>query len=268
MSEEYPRSLAVQRADVRVLLADDEEMSRRGFSAALDESCGITVVGCTRVDAGVNSSVVSCRPHVVLLNAATDSDWAGTVRGVLANPPQPDTPKVIVVTGADIEDHLFQAVQAGAAGVLLRSMSVEELSYAVRHVAIGHSVVSPAATSWIFARLRMLDGRESHSIASIAAINVLSRRERQILAGLASGKSNHEIAVETHLAVATVKSHVSNVLTKLDLRDRVQAALLGQSAGIGSEFQPAPASSAGQLEDSRGNPGHRYPVRVEQTRAV
>ena len=254
MSEEHLRSSAVQGPDVRVLLADDEEMSRRGFAAALDETCGIAVVGFTRVGDEVHRLVLSCRPHVVLINAATASDWAGTVRDIVADLPLPETPKVIVVIGAEIEieDYLFQAVQAGATGVLLRSMSVEELSYAVRNVAMGHSVISPAATSFMLTRLRLVAGRGAGS-GSIAAIDDLSRREREILAGLAVGKSNQEIATATHLSLATVKSHVSNILIKLGVRDRVQAALLGQSAGV---------------EELRVNNVHSYPVRVESAGAV
>ncbi len=253
MSEEHLRSFAVQGPDVRVLLADDEEMSRRGFAAALDETRGVAVVGFTTVGAEVHSSVLSCRPHVVLINAATASDWAGTVRGIVTDLPLPETPKVIVVIGAEIEDYLFQAVQAGATGVLLRSMSVEELSYAVHNVAMGHSVISPAATSFMLTRLRLVVGRAGGSIAATAAINELSRREREILAGLAVGKSNQEIAKATHLSIATVKSHVSNILIKLGVRDRVQAALLGQSAGV---------------EELRVHNVHNYPVRVESAGAA
>jgi DNA-binding NarL/FixJ family response regulator len=252
MPEEHLRSSAVEGPDVRVLLADDEEMSRRGFAAALDETGGIAVVGLTRIGDDVHRLVLSCRPHVVLINAATASDWAGTVRDIVADLPLPETPKVIVVIGAEIEDYLFQAVQAGATGVLLRSMSGEELSYAVRNVAMGHSVISPAATSFMLTRLRLVAGRGGGS-GSIAAIDDLSPREREILAGLAVGKSNQEIATATHLSLATVKSHVSNILIKLGVRDRVQAALLGQSAGV---------------EELRVNNVRSYPVRVELAGAV
>jgi DNA-binding NarL/FixJ family response regulator len=243
MSEKQPRSFAVRGTDIRVLLADDEEMSRRGFSAALEESYGITLIGSTSVGAELHHRVHSGRPDVVLLNSATDSDWVETVRDLQADLPEPETPKVIVVTGADTDDRLLQAIQAGAAGVLLRNVSVEELSYAVRHVAAGHSVISPAATSYMLARLRILVGGAGDDTPSIATIAVLSRREREILAGLASGRSNREIAIETQLTVATVKSHVSNILTKLDVRDRVQAALLGQRAGVAAEFKPRCAPS-------------------------
>lgn len=232
---------AVRVTDVRVLLVDDEEMSRRGFSTALDESQGITLIGSTRVGDDLYRSVRSGRPDVVLLNSATDNDWIGAVRELLARSAQPEAPRVIVVTGAD--DRLLQAVQAGAAGVLLRNVSVGELGYAVRHVAAGHSVISPAATSYVLARLRVAADSASGDVAGMAAIGVLSRRERQILAGLAAGRSNREIAFETRLTVATVKSHVSSILTKLDVRDRLQAALLAQRAGMAAEFTLRSTSS-------------------------
>lgn len=219
-------------ADIRVLLADDEEMSRRGFSAALDESAGITLIGSTRIDQELHQFIRSKRPDVVLLNSATDRNWVDMVREILSDMPEPGIPKVIVVTGADTEDRLLQAVHAGATGVLLRSISAEELGYAIRHVAVGHSVISPAVTSYLLARLRMLAGGAGCDLPSIALVNALSGREREILVGLACGRSNREIAIEAHLSIATVKSHVSSILTKLDVRDRVQAALLGQRAGL------------------------------------
>lgn len=232
----------VRGADIKVLLADDEEMTRRGFSAALDESIGITLVGSTGIDPELHRLIRSKRPDVVLLNSATDGNWIDMIRDILSDLPEPGTPKVIVVTGAETDERLLAAVHAGAAGVLLRTISVEELSYAVRHVAAGHSVISPAATSYLLARLRMLAGGGGNDLRSISLVNALSRREREILAGLASGRSNREIALETHLSVATVKSHVSNILTKLDVRDRVQAALLGQRAGLAGrrELDPQP----------------------------
>lgn len=235
MPSEHPLPAGLTTA-IRVLLIDDEEMSRRGFSAALEEARDITVVGHARVGTDALALVLARRPHVVLLNLVTNCHWVATIQNVLAALPQPDTPRVIVVTGADTEDCLLPAVRAGVAGVLLRSLSVNELMYAVRQVAMGHSVLSPGATACLFTRLRPLADLKGRNITSL---EVLSQREREVLAGLASGKSNQEIAAEIHLTVATVKSHVSNILTKLEVRDRLQAALLGQLASIWPDEVPA-----------------------------
>jgi DNA-binding NarL/FixJ family response regulator len=236
MPDDLP-ALPIEGNNVRVLLADDEEMSRRGLSSALDGARGIAVVGHARIGPDIRTSLLACQPHIMLLNAATASDWVDIVQGVLSSLLKPGTLKVMVVIDVGSERQVFQAVQSGATGVLQRNMSAEELGYAVRQVALGHSVISPAATSWVLTRLRMLANWGSSGIASAEALDVLSIREREILAALASGKSNQEIATATRLSLATVKSHVSNILAKLDVRDRVQAALLGQSAGIGAEFQ-------------------------------
>ena len=229
-----PQSMsAISKAgDVRVLLIDDEEMSRRGLSAALDEAPGITVVGNATVDAEVLTAVDTCRPDVVLLNTVTDGDWVGIVQSIKDGRPEARRTKAIVVIEGGNEEQIFRAIYSGASGVLLRSMSAAELDYAVRQVALGHAVVSPAATSSMLMRLRALAVGGSRGCAGDEAVNALSAREREILAALAAGKSNREIAAESHLSLATVKSHVSSILTKLDVRDRLQAALIGQSAGI------------------------------------
>jgi DNA-binding NarL/FixJ family response regulator len=203
---------------------------------ALEESPGVTVVGSTTVGTELHRFARATGPDVVLLNAATHGNWIEAVRCLAGSVPHGKTPRVIVIAGADIED-LLQAVWAGAAGILLRNVSVEELGYAVRHVAAGHSVISPAVTSDMLARLRSLVSGLGREIPGLAAVRALSRREREILAGLASGRSNAEIAYQTKLTVATVKSHVSRILTKLAVRDRVQAALLGQRAGVAAEFE-------------------------------
>jgi DNA-binding NarL/FixJ family response regulator len=215
---------------VRILLVDDEEMSRLGLSAALRAARGITVVGATQIDAELHGPIRARQPHVVLVNTSTTGDWRAAVRAIVRCPSPPCPARVVVVT--ETEEDAVAAVQDGASGVLLRTISAAELEYAVRHVAIGHGVVSPAATSWILRRLRGMGGSCGAAESGSHAIAMLSSREREILAGLAAGKSNQEIAAHEHVSLATVKSHVSNILAKLGVRDRLQAALLGQSEGV------------------------------------
>jgi DNA-binding NarL/FixJ family response regulator len=221
--------------DIRVLLIDDEEMSRRGLSTALDEAPGIAVVGHTTVGAEVLGAAHACRPHVIVLNTVTDGDWVGIIHSVMNGLPGPQRIRAIAVIDGGNEEQVFRAVYSGASGVLLRSMSAAELDYAVRQVAMGYSVVSPAVTSLRLVRLRALLASGGHGAVGAEALSALSAREREVLGALAAGKSNQEIAAERHLSLATVKSHVSSILAKLDVRDRVQAALIGQSFGICGE---------------------------------
>jgi DNA-binding NarL/FixJ family response regulator len=220
------------RAPIRVLLVDDEEMSRRGCEAVLAEASGMAVVGYAGVGIGALAAITENKPDVVLVNTSTERDWTAVVQQMMLLPP-PAMPRVMVLLDDVTEERLVAAVRTGAAGVLLRSLSVSELIYAVHHVAAGHSVLSPAATTWLLERLRSLvgspHGGDNNRLAG------LSRREVQVLAGLAVGKSNLEIASDINLTVATVKSHVSHILTKLGVRDRVQAALLGQRARLGED---------------------------------
>ena len=214
---------------IRVLVVDDEEMSRRGLSAALAEAPDITLVEHARVGIDALACLYALAPDVVVFNTGQHSEWIRIVGEILEAVPPPRTPRVIVVTGTDSGSLLLPAVRAGVAGVLLRSLSGDELTYAVRHVARGHCVLSPALTSHLIARLRNVpETRES-----VTGIDSLTPRERQVLAGLAAGMSNVEIAGEANLTVATVKTYVSNILTKLNVRDRVQAALVGQRARLG-----------------------------------
>lgn len=236
---------------VTVLLVDDEEISRRGFAAALQECDHIRLVGSTSVCPDIHRLVRTVRPDVVLINAATATAWQETVRHLVAAP-APHAPPVVVVTRAGLEG-LLDAIQAGAAGVLLRDVSVDELEYAIRHVAAGHAVISPAATAHLMTRLRLLV-RTDPGVQDLTAVRQLSRREREILAGLAAGRSNQEIARQMHLTVATVKSHVSKILTKLHVRDRVQAALLGQWAALMAELD---GESMGVLLGGRSQSGYR-----------
>ena len=230
--QENPLSFDSRETCIRVLVVDDEEMSRLGLTAALTGASGVTVVGHAPARKAEPASLLARRPHVVLLNTRTDGDWADLVRGMRASVPTSGRPGVIVVIDGHDEQRVLEAVYAGASGVLLRDMSAAELDYAVRQVAMGHAVLSAAVTSWMLARWQALAALGGHGLPDSRAISALSDREREILAALAVGKTNQEIAAETHLSLATVKSHVSSVLAKLDVRDRFQAALLGVSAGI------------------------------------
>jgi DNA-binding NarL/FixJ family response regulator len=232
VSSALTSSIGREPGCVRLILADDEEMSRRGLGAVLQDAGDIKIVGQGRIGEEVLQLVLVHQPDVLLLNAATDGDWVAMVREIEDELDDTSISRVIVVTEVASDEDLVLVIRAGAAGILQRrNLSADELLYAIRQVALGNCVLSPVVTASLIRRFR-----ESGLQAPDPALAGLSRREQDVLAGLAAGRSNLEIAVDIHLTVATVKSHVSSILTKLEVRDRVQAALLGQRAALG--FDP------------------------------
>ncbi|MCK1797064.1 response regulator transcription factor [Streptomyces sp. XM4193] len=169
------------------------------------------------------------RPDVVLMDIrmpGTDGLAATeTLRGV-----QP-APQVIVLTTFDADAHVLRALRAGAAGFLLKDTPPDELVVAIRHVAQGRSVLSPEVTHRLIARVADSE-QDARREAARRRLDTLAERERTVAAEIGAGRTNAEIAARHHLGLTTVKTHVSAILTKLDLNNRVQVALLVQEAGI------------------------------------
>jgi DNA-binding NarL/FixJ family response regulator len=215
------------------MLVDDEDLVRRGFRQALGEAADITVVAEARVGAEALRLVRERRPGVVLVDVGRRPREEGMefVRELGGVSGMPD-PGVIVLTSLARDDELFRTLRAGASGFLLKSLSQEELIYAVRSVAAGEAFICPAMTRRLLDRFEILPPPEERS--SAASLAGLSPRETQVLAAVAVGKSNQQIAGELHLTAATVKSHVSHILAKLGLPNRMQAALLAYRLGVAS----------------------------------
>ncbi|MEU9819728.1 response regulator [Pseudonocardia alni] len=214
---------------VAVLIVDDDPVVRFGLSMMLRGADGLTVVA----EAGDGAEGVALaerhRPDVVLM----DIRMPGT-DGLIATETlrrRPGAPQVVVLTTFDADAHVLRALRAGAAGFLLKDTPPDELVLAVRHAAAGRPVLSPEVTRRLIDRVAETD-RDSTRAAARRRLERLAERERTIALDLGAGRSNAEIAARHHISVATVKTHVSAILAKLDLNNRVQVALLVHDAGL------------------------------------
>lgn len=221
---------------VRVLLVDDEELLRMGFRLVLEAEPDLHVVGEAGDGAGALDAVNRLHPDVVLMDVRMPRVDGIEATGQIVRA-HPDA-RVLILTTFDLDELAFGALRAGASGFLLKNARPSELVEAVRTVAGGESVVAPRVTR------RMLE-LFAHQLPAVGeraardpALADLTRREREVLERLGRGLSNAEIAAELVLSETTVKSHVGHVLTKLGLRDRVQAVVLAYERGIVGPLAP------------------------------
>ncbi len=202
---------------IRILIADDHEVVRIGLAALLDRQRGFRVVG----EAGSGNEAVrlarTLRPDVVVMDIRMP-DGSGTDACRVITAELPDTPVVMLTSYAD-EEALFEAIAAGASGYVLKRIGSDELVNAVRTVAEGRSLLDPAVTAAVLDRLRSAAHAEESG-----AFSELTEQERRVLAHLANGSSNREIADAMELAEKTVRNYVSSILSKLGLASRAQAA--------------------------------------------
>lgn len=213
---------------IRVLVVDDQSMIRAGFAALLDAQEGITVVGTADDGAGISEVVRRTQPDVVLMDIRMPKvnglDAARTVLGMSGTPP-----RVIMLTTFDADEYVFSALRAGASGFLLKDSPAEELTHAVRVVAAGEALLSPKVTRALIADYA---ARPTLPASPRANLSMLTDRELDVMRLVAAGRSNAEIATELYLAEQTVKSHVSRILNKLDLRDRTQMVVCAYESGL------------------------------------
>ncbi|MFF0311837.1 response regulator [Streptosporangium sp. NPDC004379] len=208
---------------LRVVIADDEDLIRAGLRVIIDSEPDLTVVGEAADGAAVIPVVREHRPDVVLMDVRMPAvDGIQATRRLAA---LPEPPKVIVVTTFENDDHVYDALRAGASGFLLKRTRPAELVQAIRAVAAGDSLLFPAA-------IRRLAARRDNERATVPGIGRLTAREGDVLRLMTRGLSNGEIAAELTLSVETVKTHVGNVLTKLDARDRTQAVITAYESGF------------------------------------
>ncbi|MDF1703490.1 MAG: response regulator transcription factor [Aeromicrobium sp.] len=207
-----------------VLLVDDQDLIRTGFTMILDAEDDIDVVGEAREGAEALQQVATLRPDVVLMDVQMPGvDGIEATRSIVEA--HPDT-RVVILTTFDDDQYLFDALNAGASGFLLKNCPADDLVNAIRLAAGGHSLLAPEVTERVIARsargARTADPR----------LDQLTERERDVLVAMAQGLSNAEIAASLFVSPATVKSHVSHVLAKLDARDRVQAVIRAYESGL------------------------------------
>ena len=214
---------------VRVLIVDDDALVRGGLKMMLGGAQSIEVVGEADDGSQVLAAVDRHHPDVVLLDLRMPRlDGIGAL-ALLKQQPSP--PAVLVLTTFDTDDHLLQALHNGAAGFLVKDTPPADIVRAIELVAAGESMLSPTVTRKLIDRLASDgNGGGARREAARDRLCALTDRDRDIALAVAEGKANAAIAAELHLSVATVKSHVSAILSKLDLDNRVQIALLVQDA--------------------------------------
>jgi DNA-binding NarL/FixJ family response regulator len=211
----------------RVLIADDQALVRSGFRKLLDAETDIEVVAEAADGIEALDKARMHRPDVVLMDIRMprmDGLQATSAMLSLATPP-----RVVMLTTYDLDEYIFEALRAGASGFLLKDSPPEELISAIRVVATGAALLTPAVTR------RLIEAFVSVPRVSADAqkqLDDLTPRELEVLHLVARGLSNTEVAAQLHLGEATVKSHVSNLLMKLELRDRVQAVVLAYETGL------------------------------------
>jgi DNA-binding NarL/FixJ family response regulator len=214
---------------INILLVDDQPLLRMGFQLVLEAQPDMTVVGEAGDGARAVAQVAALAPDVVLMDVRMPGmDGIEATELITRDHP---TSRVLILTTFDLDDHAFAALHAGAAGFLLKNVQPAELIAGIRTVAAGDGVVAPRLTR----RLIETFAQQHHARPGTAGDSRLDRltdREREVLIEMAKGHSNAEIAGSLGLSEATVKTHVSRILPKLGLRDRVQAVVLAYRTGL------------------------------------
>jgi DNA-binding NarL/FixJ family response regulator len=214
---------------IRVVVADDQELVRSGFSMILEAQADIEVVAEAGDGAEAVAAVQRHTPDVLLLDIRMPvMDGLQAARRVCAQ----SACKVVMLTTFDLDEYVYEALYAGASGFLLKDVRRDDLVHAVRVVAAGDSLLAPAVTRRLVADIVRRRREEAAADVTPQRLDVLTAREVETLRMLARGLSNAEIASALFVSEHTVKTHVSNVLGKLGLRDRVQAVICAYETGL------------------------------------
>jgi len=214
---------------IRVLLVDDQSLLRMGFRLILEAEPDLEVVGEAADGATGVSMASSLHPDVVLMDVRMPGmDGIQATAAITAS----RSSKVLILTTYDLDQYVFAGLKAGASGFLLKDAPPGELTSAIRTVAAGEAVLAPTATRRLIDQFAPLLPDPDRQDDRDTVLSKLTDRERTVFAQLATGRSNREIATELHLSEGTVKIHVGRILTKLGLRDRVQAVVLAYESGL------------------------------------
>jgi len=233
------------RDRIRVLLVDDHAMLRAGFRTILDTQPDIAVVGEAATGADAVAQAAALRPDVITMDVQMpDMDGVEATRRIVADPSV--SAAIAIITTFDRDDYLYQALDAGASGFLLKNAGAEDLIAAVRALAAGDGMLAPEVTRRVLARFATASAPTPPSTAAQhpsaqtpptpptpqQLSEPLTEREAEVLSLLADARTNSEIAAALFIGEATVKTHVSRILQKLGARDRVQAVVLAYRLGL------------------------------------
>ncbi|HEX2857189.1 MAG TPA: response regulator transcription factor [Propionibacteriaceae bacterium] len=213
----------------RVLIVDDEALVRAGLRMILSAADDLDVVAEAEDGADAVDAVRAHRPDVVLMDIRMPRlDGLRATHQVLALDP---APRVVVLTTFDLDDYVFRALEAGASGFLLKDTPPRDLVRAVQVVAAGDAMLSPTVTRRLIGHFSE-SGSSSRQRSALERLGALTAREREVLVAVARGLSNAEVGRELFMSEATVKAHVSRLLTKLQATNRVQVAIIAHDAGL------------------------------------
>lgn len=213
---------------IDVVLADDQALVRAGFAALVDAQDDMQVLGQAADGAEAVALVREHRPDVVLMDIRMPGvDGLSATREIAADPALGDV-RIVILTTFELDEYVFEALRAGATGFLVKHTEPAELIRAVRTVAAGEALLSPSVTRRLIAEFA--DRAKKPPVSD--TLDALTDREREIIAEVAQGLSNDEIAAKLFLSPATVKTHVNRAMAKLAARDRAQLVVLAYEAGL------------------------------------
>jgi DNA-binding NarL/FixJ family response regulator len=215
-------------APVRIVIADDHEVVRGGFASLLDTQPDFTVVGTAGDGAEAVRICSELRPDVVLMDVRMpETDGIEATRQLTGS--GGGSPRILILTTFDLDQYVYEALRAGASGFLLKDVTAERLFDAVRVIAAGEALLAPAVTRRLISEFALLHPKPDTRSTQLAA---LTPRETQVLRLVAQGLSNPEIAARLVVTEETVKTHVSHMLSKLELRGRAQAVVAAYESGL------------------------------------
>lgn len=216
---------------VRVLLVDDQELVRTGLRMILADEEGIEVVGEAADGREALIAAAELRPDVIVMDIRMPiMDGVEATKRLADEPTEHDHPRVLILTTFDADEYVIEALRAGASGFLLKDVAPADFVKTIRIVAAGDALIAPSVTRRLLDRFARLSVPDDETYAE--RLRELTEREREVLKLVAQGLSNREIAQRLFLAEPTVKTHVSHLLLKLDLRDRAQLVVLAYEVGI------------------------------------
>jgi DNA-binding NarL/FixJ family response regulator len=222
-------STATGPRPVRVLLVDDDALVRAGLQMILSSADDLQVVGEAENGAQAVEAVAAHRPDVVLMDVRMPvMDGLSAAKAITS---RPAAPAVVMLTTFDLDEYVFQALQAGATGFLLKDTPPRELLAAVRVVAAGEAMLSPTVTRRLVGHFAA-DASNPRRREATQSLQLLTDREREVLGAVGQGMSNAEVGRALFMSEATVKTHVSRLLTKLGAHNRVQVAIVAHDAGL------------------------------------